>query len=108
MQLHTDVAFSSFHFFLRALASYCFGRDDGSYDDRRFIDERFSRDNIYQRGAFHRDVLERDNYPPPPSSVGMWPQTRRRSYEEEYSLDRDIRRHEKPYVVYIMIPIFGS
>ncbi|XP_047968015.1 SUPPRESSOR OF ABI3-5 isoform X5 [Salvia hispanica] len=71
-------------------------RDDGSYDDRRFIDERFSRDNIYPRGAFHRDVLERDNYPPPPSSVGMWPQTRRRSYEEEYSLDRDIRRHEKP------------
>ncbi|KAG6396675.1 hypothetical protein SASPL_142830 [Salvia splendens] len=75
-------------------------RDDGSYDDRRFIDERFSRDNVYPRGAFHRDVLERDNYPPPPSSVGMWPQTRRRSYEEEYSLDRDIRRHAKPYVDY--------
>ncbi|KAL1568495.1 SUPPRESSOR OF ABI3-5 isoform X6 [Salvia divinorum] len=70
-------------------------RDDGSYDDRRFINERFSRENIYPRGAFHRDVLERDNYPPPPSSVGLWPQTRRRSYEEEYSLDRDIRRHEK-------------
>ncbi|XP_057809944.1 SUPPRESSOR OF ABI3-5 isoform X4 [Salvia miltiorrhiza] len=67
-------------------------RDDGSYDDRRFIDERFSRENVYPRGAFHRDVLERDNYPPPPSSVGMWPQTRRRSYEEEYSFDRDIRR----------------
>ncbi|KAH6762981.1 suppressor of abi3-5 [Perilla frutescens var. hirtella] len=71
-------------------------RDDGSYDDRRFIDERFSRENVYPRGAFHRDVPDRDNYPPPPSSVGMWPQTRRRSYEEEYSLDRDIRRHEKP------------
>ncbi|KAH6825103.1 suppressor of abi3-5 [Perilla frutescens var. hirtella] len=71
-------------------------RDDGSYDDRRFIDERFSRENVYPRGAFHRDVPDRDNYPPPPSSVGMWPQTRRRSYEEEYSFDRDIRRHEKP------------
>ncbi|KAK6133798.1 hypothetical protein DH2020_032509 [Rehmannia glutinosa] len=71
-------------------------RDGGSYDDRRFIDERFSRENVYPRGAFHRDALERDNYPPPPSSVGMWPQTRRRSYEEEYSFERDHRRHEKP------------
>ncbi|KAK4423624.1 suppressor of abi3-5, partial [Sesamum alatum] len=71
-------------------------RDGGSYDDRRFIDERFPRENVYPRGAFHRDVLERDNYPPQPSSVGMWPQTRRRNYEEEYSLERDYRRHEKP------------
>ncbi|KAG8382961.1 hypothetical protein BUALT_Bualt05G0134400 [Buddleja alternifolia] len=70
--------------------------DGGSYDDRRFVDERFSRDNVYPRGAFHRDILERDNYPQPPPSVGMWPQTRRRSYEEEYSLERDYRRHEKP------------
>lgn len=82
-----------------ALASSCFGRDGGSYDDRRFVDERFSRENVYPRGAFQRDVLERDNYPPPPSSVGMWPQTRRRSYEEVHSFDRDIRRHEKLYVV---------
>ncbi|XP_020547616.1 SUPPRESSOR OF ABI3-5 [Sesamum indicum] len=71
-------------------------RDGGSYDDRRFIDERFPRENVYPRGAFHRDVLERDNYPPQPSSVGMWPQTRRRNYEEEYSFERDYRRHEKP------------
>ncbi|XP_051144506.1 SUPPRESSOR OF ABI3-5 isoform X2 [Andrographis paniculata] len=66
-------------------------RDGGSYDDRRFIDERFSRENVYPRGAFHRDVLESDNYPPPPLSVGMWPQTRRRGYEEEY-YERDYRR----------------
>ncbi|GFQ01372.1 RNA-binding protein 5 [Phtheirospermum japonicum] len=73
-------------------------RDSGSYDDRRYIDERVSRENAYQRGgAFHRDALERDNYPPPPSSVGAWPQTRRRSFEEEYSFERgDYRRNEKP------------
>ncbi|KAK9270073.1 hypothetical protein L1049_025647 [Liquidambar formosana] len=73
-------------------------RVGGSYDDRRFIDDRFSRDNIYPRNAFHRDILERDNYPPPPPAVGIWPQTRRRSYEEEYSLERESRRHEKPYL----------
>ncbi|GMP95585.1 hypothetical protein CsSME_00044576 [Camellia sinensis var. sinensis] len=72
-------------------------RVGGSYDDRRFIDERFSRDNIYSRNAFHRDILEREDYPPPPPAVGIWPQTRRRSYEEDYSLERDSRRHEKPY-----------
>ncbi|KAL6505691.1 hypothetical protein OROHE_023070 [Orobanche hederae] len=70
-------------------------RDNGSYDDR-FIDERYPRDTVYPRGAFHRDALDRDNYPPPPSSVGMWPQTRRRGYEEEYSFERDYRRHENP------------
>ncbi|XP_059656730.1 SUPPRESSOR OF ABI3-5 isoform X2 [Cornus florida] len=72
-------------------------RVGGSYDNRRFIDERFSRDNIYPRNAFHRDILDRENYQPPPPTVGLWPQTRRRSYEEEYPLERDSRRHEKPY-----------
>ncbi|KAM7461791.1 hypothetical protein LguiA_029912 [Lonicera macranthoides] len=71
-------------------------RGGSSYDDRRFVDERFSRDNIYTRNSFQRDILERENYPPPPA--GLWPQTRRRSYEEEYPLDRDSRRPEKPYV----------
>ncbi|XP_075511969.1 SUPPRESSOR OF ABI3-5 isoform X2 [Primulina tabacum] len=66
-----------------------------SYDDRRFVDERFSRDNAYPRGSLHRDMLERDSYPPPHSTVNMWPQTRRRSYEEEYSIEKDYRRHEK-------------
>ncbi|KAI7988084.1 SUPPRESSOR OF ABI3-5 [Camellia lanceoleosa] len=70
---------------------------DGSYEDGRFIDERFSRDNIYSRNAFHRDILERENYPPPPPAGGLWPQSRRRSYEEEYSFKRDSRRHEKPF-----------
>ncbi|CAA3001013.1 SUPPRESSOR OF ABI3-5-like isoform X1 [Olea europaea subsp. europaea] len=66
------------------------------YDDRRYVDDRFSRDDAYPRGDFHRDILERDSYPPPPPPVGMWPQTRRRNYEEEYSFERDYRRHEKP------------
>ncbi|XP_073290526.1 SUPPRESSOR OF ABI3-5 [Primulina huaijiensis] len=70
-------------------------RAGGSYVDRRFVDERFSRDNVYPRGSLHRDMLERDSYPPPHSTVNMWPQTRRRSYEEEYSIEKDYRRHEK-------------
>ncbi|EPS74452.1 hypothetical protein M569_00302, partial [Genlisea aurea] len=70
-------------------------RNGGSYDDRRFIDERFSRENVYSKGAGHRDVFERDNYHAPPSSVGMWSQSRRKSYEDDYSYDRDYRRHEK-------------
>ncbi|XP_038685999.1 SUPPRESSOR OF ABI3-5 isoform X2 [Tripterygium wilfordii] len=72
-------------------------RGGGSYDERRFLDERYSRDNLYPRNAFHRDIIDRDNYPPPPHTPGIWPQSRRRSYEEEYPLDRESRRHEKPY-----------
>ncbi|GAV61742.1 RRM_1 domain-containing protein/G-patch domain-containing protein/RRM_6 domain-containing protein [Cephalotus follicularis] len=68
-------------------------RVGGSYDERRFLDERYSRDNFYQRNAFHRDILERENYPHPLPDVGLWPQSRRRSYEEEYPLDRESRRH---------------
>lgn len=72
------------------------GRVGDSYDDRRFIDERFPREDVYARGAFHRDILERENYPPPP--VGLWNQSRRRSYDDEYPLERDSRRQEKPYI----------
>ncbi|CAN4127768.1 unnamed protein product [Withania somnifera] len=58
-------------------------RAGGSYDDRRFLDDRFSRDGVYPRGAYHRDILEGEHYP-------------RRSYEEVYPVERDSRRHEKP------------
>ncbi|KAI5591301.1 hypothetical protein BDE02_04G069900 [Populus trichocarpa] len=71
-------------------------RGGGSYDERRFINDRYSRDNGYPRHAIPRNILERENYPPPPA-VDVWPQSRRRSYEEEYPLDRDSRRHERPY-----------
>ncbi|XP_070009782.1 SUPPRESSOR OF ABI3-5 isoform X3 [Nicotiana tabacum] len=70
-------------------------RAGGSYDDGRFLDDRFSRDGVYSRGAYHRDILEGEHYPHPPPAVGHWPQTRRRSYEEEYPVERDSRRHEK-------------
>ncbi|KAM5551275.1 SUPPRESSOR OF ABI3-5 [Rosa sericea] len=73
-------------------------RVGGSYDERRFIEERYSRDNVYPRSTFHRDVLDRDNYPPPPHAVGIWPHSRRRSYEEEFPIDREPRRHEKQYM----------
>ncbi|KAG9452981.1 hypothetical protein H6P81_005885 [Aristolochia fimbriata] len=72
-------------------------RVGGSYNGRRYGDEGFSRDDLYPRGAYHRDVLEREGYPPAPPAVGLWPQSRGRSYEEEYPLLRDSRRHEKPY-----------
>ncbi|XP_010257300.1 PREDICTED: SUPPRESSOR OF ABI3-5 isoform X2 [Nelumbo nucifera] len=73
-------------------------RVGGSYDGRRFLDEGFSRDSIYPRETFHRDILERDSYPPPPSVAGAWPQPRRRNFDEEYALIRESRRHEKPYL----------
>lgn len=84
--------------FLLAFASWFSCRAGGSYDDRRFLDDRFSRDGVYSRGAYHRDILEGEHYPHPPPAVGHWPQTRRRSYEEEYPVERDSRRHEKLYV----------
>ncbi|XP_043721803.1 SUPPRESSOR OF ABI3-5-like isoform X2 [Telopea speciosissima] len=71
-------------------------RVGGSYDDRRFLDEGLSRDSIYPRDSFHRDFLERDNYPPPPSVVGAWPQ--QRSFDEKYALIREPRRLENPYI----------
>ncbi|KAL3568498.1 hypothetical protein D5086_031149 [Populus alba] len=70
-------------------------RVGGSYNNRRFINDRYSRDNVYPRNAFHRDILERENYPPP--AVDVWPQSRRRSYEEEYPIEKESRRHERPY-----------
>ncbi|KAL5729205.1 hypothetical protein ACHQM5_002184 [Ranunculus cassubicifolius] len=72
-------------------------RVGGSYNSRRFPEEGFPRDNIYPRSAFHREILERDHYPPPPS-VGTWPQPRRRTFDDEYALGRESRHHEKPYV----------
>jgi len=75
---------------------YVIGRVGGSYDDRRFADDRFTRDNAYPRGAFHRDV-ERDNYGGAPPA-GLWPQARRRGYEDEYPLEREPRRHDKLYL----------
>eukprot|EP00268_Persea_americana_P015894 TRINITY_DN174_c0_g1_i6.p1 TRINITY_DN174_c0_g1~~TRINITY_DN174_c0_g1_i6.p1 ORF type:complete len:1000 (-),score=233.32 TRINITY_DN174_c0_g1_i6:4680-7679(-) len=72
-------------------------RIGGSYSGRSLLDEGFSRDNIYPRSAFHQDLHERDNYPPPPSALGIWPQSRR-SYDEEYAHIRESRRHEKPYL----------
>ncbi|XP_048490566.1 SUPPRESSOR OF ABI3-5 isoform X4 [Beta vulgaris subsp. vulgaris] len=70
-------------------------RAGSAYDDRRFLDERFPRDSAYSRGTFHRDV-ERDSYAAP-QPVGLWPQARRRGYEEEFSLEREPRRHDKSY-----------
>ncbi|KAI4306285.1 hypothetical protein L6164_029574 [Bauhinia variegata] len=73
-------------------------RVGGSYDERRFIDERYPRDSIYERNALPRDVLERESYPPPPGpAVGHWGQSKRRGYDEDYPLDRDSRRLQKPY-----------
>ncbi|XP_047306452.1 SUPPRESSOR OF ABI3-5-like isoform X2 [Impatiens glandulifera] len=69
----------------------------GSYNDRRFVNERFPKDNSYSRNAHHHDALERDSYPPPPASVGPWSQARKRSYEEEYAHERESRRHDKSY-----------
>ncbi|XP_026401567.1 SUPPRESSOR OF ABI3-5-like isoform X3 [Papaver somniferum] len=71
-------------------------RGGGTYNGRRFIDEGFPRERTYPRNAFHQDILERDNYAPPPA-VGSWPQPRRKGFDDESALARDSRRYEKPY-----------
>lgn len=72
-------------------------RVGGSYGSRRFPDDGFSRDNIYARNALQREMLERDHYAPPPP-IGTWPQPRRRNFDEEYSLAREPRQPERPYL----------
>ncbi|KAH7687448.1 RNA-binding protein 5/10 [Dioscorea alata] len=71
-------------------------RAGGPYGTRRYADEGFSREPVYSRNGFSRDVLDRDVYPPP-SATGMWSQHRRRNFDEEYTLIRESRRHENPY-----------
>ncbi|KAE8709331.1 hypothetical protein F3Y22_tig00110332pilonHSYRG01330 [Hibiscus syriacus] len=68
-----------------------------SYDERRYLVERYSRDNVYFRGSYHIDFLERENQSAPPAASGIWSQSRRTTYEEEYPHNRDSRRHQKPY-----------
>ncbi|XP_023527103.1 SUPPRESSOR OF ABI3-5 isoform X1 [Cucurbita pepo subsp. pepo] len=73
-------------------------RVGGAYDERRFLDERYTRDNSYPRDAFHHDIANREDYAPPaPSASGLWSQSRRRSYEDDYPIDRGSRRYERPY-----------
>ncbi|MCH86566.1 putative RNA-binding protein, partial [Trifolium medium] len=72
-------------------------RVGGAYDERRFIDERYPRDAVYQRNNFHRDVLEREAYLPPGPAVGQWSQSKRRGYDEDHPLERESRRFQRPY-----------
>ncbi|CAI0627026.1 unnamed protein product [Linum tenue] len=62
-------------------------RVSGEYDERRFPDDRYSRD--YPRSAFRRD----ENYQNP-SNAGVWTQSRQ-SYEDEYSHEKESKRREK-------------
>ncbi|GAB2209390.1 hypothetical protein Drorol1_Dr00026603 [Drosera rotundifolia] len=70
-------------------------RVSGSYDDRRFIDERVNRDGFWPRAGVHRNIVERQNYTGPPP--GLWSQSRRRGSEERFSLEREHRRPERTY-----------
>ncbi|XP_019423248.1 PREDICTED: SUPPRESSOR OF ABI3-5-like isoform X3 [Lupinus angustifolius] len=72
-------------------------RVGGSYDERRFIDERYPRDAGYRRNSFHRDILDREAYLPPGPAVGEWSQSKRRGYDEDYPLDKESRRFQRPY-----------
>ncbi|XP_020600223.1 SUPPRESSOR OF ABI3-5 isoform X2 [Phalaenopsis equestris] len=63
----------------------------GGSGGRRGPDERFSRDPIYSRSAYPGQMVDRDIYPPVPVS-GMWPQSRRRNFDDEDSLNKDSRR----------------
>ncbi|KAK7386801.1 hypothetical protein VNO78_27137 [Psophocarpus tetragonolobus] len=72
-------------------------RVGGSYDERRFIDERYPRDAVYQRNNFHREILDREAYLPPGPPVDHWSQSKRRGYDEDYPVDRESRRFQRPY-----------
>ncbi|PPR80530.1 hypothetical protein GOBAR_AA40182 [Gossypium barbadense] len=69
----------------------------GSYDERRFLDERYSSASFYPRSAYHHYFPEKDNHSPP-AAAGVWSQSRGRSYEEEYPRDEDSRHHQNLYV----------
>ncbi|CAA7397035.1 unnamed protein product [Spirodela intermedia] len=71
-------------------------RVDGSYSGRRILDEGFSRDPVYPRSGYNRDVLSRDPYPAPPHVPELWHQERR-NLEEDYGTIRDSRRHADSY-----------
>ncbi|MQL96459.1 hypothetical protein Taro_029140 [Colocasia esculenta] len=71
-------------------------RVGGSYSGRRFLDEGFSRDPIYPRSGFPRETLDRDGYPAPPHVSELWHQERR-SFDGDYGLIRDSRRHVDSY-----------
>ncbi|CAM8886155.1 unnamed protein product [Rhodiola kirilowii] len=68
-------------------------RATGSYDDRRF-----PRDTTFRRDAFHRHIPERDDYPPHPPAPGLWSQSKRKNYEDDYPAKREPRHYEKPYI----------
>ncbi|CAN0897368.1 SUPPRESSOR OF ABI3-5 [Linum grandiflorum] len=59
-------------------------RGSGSYDERRFVDERYSRGS-----TFHRDESYQDA-----SNAGVWNQSRQR-YGDEYPHEREPKRREK-------------
>ncbi|CAA6660668.1 unnamed protein product [Spirodela intermedia] len=71
-------------------------RVDGSYSGRRILDEGFSRDPVYPRSGYNRDVLSRDPYPAPPHVPELWHQERR-NLEEDYGTIRDSRRDADSY-----------
>lgn len=85
-----------FYLFFPPILPPFFGRVEGSYDERRFIDERYPRDALYQRSNFHRDILDREAYLPQGPAVGHWSQSKRRGYDD-YPLDRESRRFHRPY-----------
>lgn len=86
-----------FYLFFPPILPLLFCRVGDSYDERRFIDERYQRDAIYQRNTFPRDGLDREAYLPPGPAVGHWSQSKRRGYDEDYPLERQSRRLQRPY-----------
>ncbi|RZC70794.1 hypothetical protein C5167_034045 [Papaver somniferum] len=68
----------------------------GTYKRKRFTEEEFPREATSPSYASYLETLMRDSAPPP--AVGTWPQPRRKGFDEESSLARDSRQHDKPYV----------
>eukprot|EP00252_Welwitschia_mirabilis_P000364 TRINITY_DN1038_c0_g1_i4.p1 TRINITY_DN1038_c0_g1~~TRINITY_DN1038_c0_g1_i4.p1 ORF type:complete len:1007 (+),score=258.07 TRINITY_DN1038_c0_g1_i4:326-3346(+) len=69
----------------------------GFYGGRRYLDEGFSREPVYARGSLHRDLLDREIYPPgPPPVHGLWSsEIRRRNIQDDITFLREIQRQQK-------------
>ncbi|KAL5990213.1 hypothetical protein ACLOJK_011110 [Asimina triloba] len=93
---HVDVLHVYWHLVLTGQLKEAMGQVGGSYNGRNFLDEGFSRDSVYPRSTFHRDLNDRDSYPTQPPVHGIWSQPRS-SFDEEYAHFREPRAHEKPY-----------
>ncbi|KAG0457438.1 hypothetical protein HPP92_022595 [Vanilla planifolia] len=71
-------------------------RAGGSFGSRRVSNERFPRDSMYPQNAYQGEMFENELYSSAPAS-SLWPHSRRRHFDDEYSYNRVSRRPTGPF-----------